>query len=97
MAEDKLNTPNPIDPDKIAENASLLPYGSSVSAPAFKAVDVLKNKSLDVNAMEMQTDMQHDRNQGADWSAHGTSQKTQNAEEPWVHTSTAGMGLQTPR
>ena len=37
MAEGK-RTFNPIDPDKIAEDANLLPYGSSVSAPAFKAV-----------------------------------------------------------
>ena len=60
MAEKK-RTFNPIDPDKIAENANVLPYGSSVSAPAFAAVDTLKNKSLDVNAMEMQTDMQLDQ------------------------------------
>ena len=60
MAEGK-RTFNPIDPDKIAEDANLLPYGSSVSAPAFKAVETLKNKSLDVNAMEMQTDMQLDQ------------------------------------
>jgi len=60
MAEKK-RTFNPIDPDKIAENANLLPYGSSVSAPSFKAVDTLKNKSLDVNAMELQTDMQLDQ------------------------------------
>ena len=56
MAEGK-RTFNPIDPDKIAEEANLLPYGSSVSAPAFKAVETLKNKSLDVNDMEMQTDI----------------------------------------
>ena len=60
MAKGK-RTFNPIDPDKIAEDANLLPYGSSVSAPAFKAVETLKNKSLDVNAMEMQTDMQLDQ------------------------------------
>ena len=60
MAEGK-RTFNPIDPDKIAEDANLLPYGYSVSAPAFKAVETLKNKSLDVNAMEMQTDMQLDQ------------------------------------
>jgi len=60
MAEGK-RTFNPIDLDKIAEDANLLPYGSSVSAPAFKAVEILKNKSLDVNAMEMQTDMQLDQ------------------------------------
>ena len=41
---EKKRTFNPIDPDKIAEDANILPYGSSVSAPAFKAVDVLKNK-----------------------------------------------------
>ena len=60
MSEEK-RTFNPIDPEKIAENANVLPYGSSVSAPAFQAVDTLKNKSLDVNAMEMQTDMQLDQ------------------------------------
>ena len=60
MAEGK-RTFNPIDQDKIAEDANLIPYGSSVSAPAFKAVETLKNKSLDVNAMEMQTDMQLDQ------------------------------------
>ena len=58
---EKKRTFNPIDPEKIAENANLLRYGSSVSAPAFQAVDTLKNKSLDVNAMEMQTDMQLDQ------------------------------------
>jgi hypothetical protein len=57
MANEKRSF-NPIDPDKIAENANILPYGSSVSAPAFKAVDTLRNKSLDLNAMELQTDMQ---------------------------------------
>lgn len=60
MAEKK-RTFNPIDPEKIAENANLLPYGSSVGAPAFKAVDTLKNKSLDLTAMELQTDMQLDQ------------------------------------
>jgi hypothetical protein len=52
---------NPIDPDKIAENANLLPYGTSVSAPAINAIDTLKTKSLDVSAMELQTDMQLDQ------------------------------------
>src|SRR6056300_2048736 len=61
MAKEEKRAFNPIDPEKIAENANLLPYGSSVSAPSFKAVDTLKNKSLDVNAMELQTDMQLDQ------------------------------------
>jgi hypothetical protein len=61
MAKEEKRAFNPIDPEKIAENANILPYGSSVSAPAFKAVDTLKNKSLDLNAMELQTDMQLDQ------------------------------------
>ena len=58
---EKKRTFNPIDPDKIAENANILPYGTNVGAPAIKAVDSLKNKSLDINAMELQTDMQLDQ------------------------------------
>lgn len=59
--KEKKRTFNPIDPDKIAEDANLLPYGSSLSAPSFEAVDTLKNKSLDISAMKHQTDMQLDQ------------------------------------
>lgn len=52
---------NPIDPDKIVEGANILPYGTSIGGPAIEKVDTLKNKSLDVSAMNLQTDMQLDQ------------------------------------
>lgn len=51
-------THNPIDRDKIAENPGLLPYAHTVGGAAFELVDVKKNKSLDLSAMQEQTDMQ---------------------------------------
>lgn len=92
MAEKK-RTFNPIDPDKIAENANILPYGSSVSAPAFKAVDTLKNKSLDVNAMELQTDMQLDQIKEQIELLAAQAKKIQQRKELSEHIYHADMGF----
>lgn len=92
MAEKK-RTFNPIDPDKIAENANILPYGSSVSAPAFKAVDTLKNKSLDVNAMELQTDMQLDQIKEQIELLAEQAKKIQQRKELSEHIYHADMGF----
>jgi len=54
-------TYNPIDIDKVAENPGLLPYAHTVGGAAFELVDVKKNKSLDLSAMQDQTDMQLDQ------------------------------------
>lgn len=52
---------NPIDPDKIAENPSLLPYAHTVGGAVIKPTKegVIRSKSL--SAMEQQTDMQLDQ------------------------------------
>lgn len=52
---------NPIDIDKVVEGAHLLPYGTTLGGAAFDKVDTVKNKSLDVSAMNLQTDMQLDQ------------------------------------
>ena len=92
MAEGK-RTFNPIDPDKTAEDANLLPYGSSVSAPAFKAVETLKNKSLDVNAMEMQTDMQLDQIKQQIELLASQANKIQARKDLSAHIYNADMGF----
>ena len=92
MAKGK-RTFNPIDPDKIAEDANLLPYGSSVSAPAFKAVETLKNKSLDVNAMEMQTDMQLDQIKQQIELLASQANKIQARKDLSTHIYNADMGF----
>ncbi len=92
MAKGK-RTFNPIDPDKIAEDANLLPYGSSVSAPAFKAVETLKNKSLDVNAMEMQTDMQLDQIKQQIELLAAQANKIQARKDLSAHIYNADMGF----
>jgi hypothetical protein len=92
MAKGK-RTFNPIDPDKIAEDANLLPYGSSVSAPAFKAVETLKNKSLDVNAMEMQTDMQLDQIKQQIELLASQAKKIQARKDLSAHIYNADMGF----
>ena len=92
MAKGK-RTFNPIDPDKIAEDANLLPYGSSVSAPAFKAVETLKNKSLDVNAMEMQTDMQLDQIKQQIELLASQAKKIQARKDLSEHIYNADMGF----
>ena len=84
---------NPIDPDKIAEDANLLPYGSSISAPAFKAVETLKNKSLDVNAMEMQTDMQLDQIKQQIELLASQANKIQARKDLSAHIYNADMGF----
>ena len=92
MAKGK-RTFNPIDPDKIAEDANLLPYGSSISAPAFKAVETLKNKSLDVNAMEMQTDMQLDQIKQQIELLASQANKIQARKDLSAHIYNADMGF----
>ena len=92
MAKGK-RTFNPIDPDKIAEDANLLPYGSSVSAPAFKAVETIKNKSLDVNAMEMQTDMQLDQIKQQIELLASQANKIQARKDLSTHIYNADMGF----
>ena len=92
MAKGK-RTFNPVDPDKIAEDANLLPYGSSVSAPAFKAVETLKNKSLDVNAMEMQTDMQLDQIKQQIELLASQANKIQARKDLSAHIYNADMGF----
>jgi hypothetical protein len=49
---------NPIDPDKIAENASFLPYATSVGGAVIKAVDKGRIKGNAMMAMYEQTDRQ---------------------------------------
>lgn len=92
MAKGK-RTFNPIDPDKIAEDANLLPYGSSVSAPAFKGVETIKNKSLDVNAMEMQTDMQLDQIKQQIELLASQANKIQARKDLSTHIYNADMGF----
>lgn len=52
---------NPIDKDKIAENPGMLPYAHTVGGAAIDLIDTKKNKSLDLAAMQDQTDMQLDQ------------------------------------
>lgn len=52
---------NPIDGDKIAENAHLLAYGTERGSASIKAADKGKLKGLAMNAMYEQTDMQLDQ------------------------------------
>ncbi len=58
MEEPNKDFVNPIDPDKIAENPSTLPYAHTVGGAVIKPSKqgVIRSKAL--NAMEEQTDMQ---------------------------------------
>lgn len=49
---------NPIDKDKISENASLLPYASSVGSAIIKPLDKGRTKGLAMDAMYEQTESQ---------------------------------------
>ena len=49
---------NPIDKDKIAENANILPYATSVGGPAIKAIDKGRIKGNAMTAMYEQTERQ---------------------------------------
>lgn len=49
---------NPINPEKIAENPSLLPYAHTVGGAVIKPMDKGRTKGLAVEAMRQQTDMQ---------------------------------------
>jgi len=66
MSEDQNNPKeddwvNPIDPDKVAENPSSLPYAHTVSGPVIKPEDKGKIKGRALAAMEQQTHMQLDQ------------------------------------
>ena len=61
MKEKTNLTENPIDKDKIAENPGLLPYAHTVGGAAIDLIDTKKTKSLDLAAMQDQTDMQLDQ------------------------------------
>ena len=52
---------NPIDKDKTAENPGMLPYAHTVGGAAIDLIDTKKTKSLDMAAMQDQTDMQLDQ------------------------------------
>ncbi len=58
MKQDSKPTQNPIDKDKVAENPSILPYAHTVGGSAIELIDTKKTKSLDLAAMQDQTDMQ---------------------------------------
>jgi hypothetical protein len=49
---------NPIDPDKVAENPGILPYGHTVGGAVVKPEDEGKLKSRALSAMQHQTDAQ---------------------------------------
>lgn len=49
---------NPIDPDKITENPSTLPYAHTVGGAVIKPTKQAVIRSTALNAMEEQTDMQ---------------------------------------
>lgn len=49
---------NPIDPDKITENPSTLPYAHTVGSAVIKPTKQAVIRSTALNAMEEQTDMQ---------------------------------------
>lgn len=53
--------PNPIDPDKVAENPHLLPYAHTVGGVQIKPIDKGRVKGRAVSAMYEQTDMQLDQ------------------------------------
>lgn len=53
--------PNPIDPDKVAENPHLLPYAHTVGGVEIKPIDKGRVKGRAVSAMYEQTDMQLDQ------------------------------------
>lgn len=52
---------NPIDPDKVVENAHLLPYATSIGSSIVKPLDRGRIKGQAMAAMYEQTDMQLDQ------------------------------------
>ncbi|NNE28095.1 MAG: DUF2452 domain-containing protein [Saprospiraceae bacterium] len=56
--EEKKQTSNPIDPDKVAENPHLLPYAHTVGGAVIKPIDRGQVKGLALKAMYKQTDQQ---------------------------------------
>lgn len=59
--QNKAQNPNPIDPDKVAENPHLLPYAHTVGGVQIKPIDKGRVKGRAVSAMYEQTDMQLDQ------------------------------------
>lgn len=53
-----MSKPNPIDPDKVAESPSTLPYAHSVGGAKITVPDLKRNRSRSLEAMEYQTDQQ---------------------------------------
>lgn len=49
---------NPIDPDKVTENPSTLPYAHTVGGAVIRPDDLKKNRSRALTSMQQQTDMQ---------------------------------------
>jgi hypothetical protein len=56
--QNKKQTLNPIDPDKVAENPHLLPYAHTIGGVQIKPIDKGRVKGRAVSAMYEQTDMQ---------------------------------------
>ncbi|KAB2814420.1 DUF2452 domain-containing protein [Phaeocystidibacter luteus] len=52
---------NPIDPDKITENPSTLPYAHTVGGAKITVPDLNRNRSRALEAMDHQTDQQLDQ------------------------------------
>lgn len=52
---------NPIDPDKVAESPSTLPYAHTVGGAEIRVPDLQKNRSRSLEAMSHQTDLQLDQ------------------------------------
>lgn len=59
--KEKKDFVNPIDKDKVAENPSLLPYAHTVGGAVIRPIDKGRTKSLAVQAMQEQTNMQLDQ------------------------------------
>ncbi len=52
---------NPIDITKIAQNPGMLPYASSIGAPAIRPTDMGLVKTKALTAMEQQTELQYNQ------------------------------------
>ncbi len=50
--------PNPIDPEKVAENPHLLPYAHTVGSAIIKPIDKGRTKGVAMSAMYQQTETQ---------------------------------------
>ena len=59
--EEKEKFVNPIDPDKVAENPGIMPYGHTVGSAVIRPIDKGRIKGLAVSSMYEQTEMQMDQ------------------------------------